>query len=92
MFREQKKVHYNYYIKSIVLLSVEEEEVLHYRVEQLSVSPENTVIHYLHLDVGQENIIKYIDCKSDLDNRVLDCAVILALPGLTKKSVLRLTL
>jgi len=31
----------------------EEEEVLHYRVEQLSVSPENTVIHYLHLDVGQ---------------------------------------
>ena len=41
---------------NIFLLSIEEEEVLHYRVEQLSVSPENTVIHYLHLEVGQEKM------------------------------------
>jgi hypothetical protein len=27
--------------------------VLHYEVSQLSVSPENTILHYLHLDVGE---------------------------------------
>jgi hypothetical protein len=30
-----------------------EEDVLHYQVAQLSVSPENTILHYLHLDVGE---------------------------------------
>ena len=31
----------------------EEEEVVHYEVSQLSVSPDNTIFHFLHLDVGE---------------------------------------
>ena len=31
----------------------EEEEVAAYTVSQLSVSPDNTIIHFLHLDVGE---------------------------------------
>ena len=31
----------------------EEEDVLAYTVSQLSISPENTIFHFLHLDVGE---------------------------------------
>ena len=33
--------------------SIGEEDILTYRIHQLSVSPENTILHYLHLDVGE---------------------------------------
>ena len=41
-----------------------EEDVLHYEVAQLSVSPENTILHYLHLDVGEVSHTSHI-CRSN---------------------------
>lgn len=32
---------------------IEEEDIVHYQVSQLSVSPDNTIFHFLHLDVGE---------------------------------------
>ena len=37
----------------MIYVYIDEEDILHYRISQLSVSPENTVLHYLHLDVGE---------------------------------------
>ena len=39
----------------------EEEDVVHYEVSQLSVSPDNTIFHFLHLDVGEVRIISVFD-------------------------------
>ena len=41
----------------------EEEEVVHYHISQLSLSPDNTVFHYVHLDVGEV----CLDCEAGRD-------------------------
>ena len=40
-------------IVSFICLFVDEEDILEYKVSQLSVSPENTILQYLHLEVGE---------------------------------------
>ena len=50
LFRSGQRSHLNF---SEDVGQGEEEDVLAYTVSQLSVSPENTIFHFLHLDVGE---------------------------------------
>ena len=46
----------------------EEEDVVHYEVSQLSVSPDNTIFHFLHLDVGEVSLSLVLCCPSNTMN------------------------